>query len=256
MSFGQIVFLGILQGLTEFLPISSSGHLVLTQKAMGLKEAPLAWDVFLHLGTLLAVLIFLRKAIWQLTLGVFQKSGVVERKTLVALLIATLPAAGLGFLFKNQIFNFFSSEKMVGVGFLITSFLLLSTKWSRPGKVIIDQLSLKQTLLIGLAQALALMPGISRSGATIVLGLWVGLTPHKAFTFSFLLSIPAILGANLLEIKDLSSLPSFNLALIGSLVAAIFGFLALKILKKVLLSEKLYLLAFYTLTLALLSFLL
>ena len=178
----KVIILGIVQGLTEFLPVSSSGHLVLAAEFLNFHEEGVAFEVFVHLGTLLSVLIAFRKDVLKMILAPFQffnvKSDNSESKKYllwdIYIIIGTIPAALIGLLFKSQIESAFSSILLVIIMLAITGAILLSSKYE-PRKS--EDLSLIKSLFIGIAQAFAILPGISRSGSTIVTGLFLGLDP-------------------------------------------------------------------------------
>ena len=181
------ICLGILQGLTEFLPVSSSGHLVIVQSLLpGFTQPGVLFDVLLHFGTILAVIVYFRHMLFKISV-----------KYILFLTIGSLPAAVLGFLFKSQFEAMFSSVKLVGVALLITGGINLLTHIV---KLQNSKLTPQKSLWVGLMQAVAIIPGVSRSGSTIMAGVVAGLSAAEAAKFSFLLSIPAVLGANLLEL--------------------------------------------------------
>lgn len=241
MSFLQSLLLGLIQGLTEFLPVSSSGHLVIFQHLFELSESPVVFDILVHLATALAVIIVVFDSLIKITL-----------KQIKILFLASLPAAIIGLLLNSQIETLFSSIKLVGFALLITSGILFSTRLIK--KTTPKKLNPKNSFLIGLSQTLAIIPGISRSGSTIVTGLHTGLSPTTAFNFSFLLSLPAIFGAQLLQLNKLVNLPpsQFPILLTGFLSAFISGFFALKLLKRFVINGKLHYFAYYCLILGLL----
>jgi undecaprenyl-diphosphatase len=216
--------LGILQGLTEFLPVSSSGHLILVQSLLPSFSQPgVLFDVTLHFGTMFAVLIFFGKKLIPLI-----------KKYFIPLVIGTIPAVLIGFFFKDQLEGLFSSVKVVGVGLIISGILNYLTHMAKEKGILIN---LKNSFLIGLAQAVAIVPGISRSGATIFAGTNLGIKAKEVAEFSFLLSIPAILGANLLEIIGNYNQPvNIGVYSVGFIFAFMAGiasiFLVLKLLKE------------------------
>lgn len=220
----QEIILAIVQAATEFLPISSSGHLALFSKLMALPQENLFLIAILHLASLLAVLIFTRKEISELL-----KFNKDSRKLWLFLIIATIPAGLFGLLFSDLISNSLGSLLAVGIFFFITGIILLSTKKTRAGK----KLNSRKSFAIGLAQILALFPGISRSGTTISTALHLGIDREKAAKFSFLLFIPLVIGANLLEFGNAyfsySLLFAFFICFILSLA---FLSLLLKVLTK------------------------
>ncbi len=203
----QITFLAIIQGLTEFLPISSSGHLILIPQLFGWQDQGLAFDVAVHIGTLSAVLLYFRQDVWLMTRD-WSTSLVTRQPTSNSrlawwVIFATLPAVIFGFIINNGLEEALRDPLIIAATTIGFGALLW---WSDvKGKRIRDEhsLSFKDILIIGFAQALALIPGTSRSGITITAALMVGLTREAAARFSFLLSIPIILGAGLLKLKDL-----------------------------------------------------
>jgi undecaprenyl-diphosphatase len=225
----QAILLGVIQGITEFLPISSSGHLIIFESLFGLKvEELLDFDIALHMGTLLAILIYFRKDIWELL--TFKNPKLIK-----FILIGTIPAVVIGFLFKDAIEAALRSPFSVSILMITVGILFLL-----PEKIFVKKqtnLNLKKSIIIGLAQSLALMPGVSRSGATILSGTWLGLSREEAARFSFLLGSIAIFGAGILAAKDLDQITIESSILaagfLASFVAGIFsiGFL-MKFLKK------------------------
>lgn len=248
MTFFKALFLAILQGITEFLPISSSGHLVLFQKLFGFSQPTVFFDVLLHLGTLMAIIFFLRNEIFLLL-----KEWRARKREWLFLILSSIPAVLFGFILNSKIEQIFNSLKLVGVMWILFGFLLLSTH------LLINPLSLVKrisgmkwidSLIIGLFQALALFPGISRSGSTIIGGMFRKLSREEAFNFSFLLSIPATLGATALKMKDgnLNGVKA-GTGIVLVIVAGLVGFISLKLLERVLKSEKFYLFGVYCLIL-------
>ncbi|MBS3073131.1 undecaprenyl-diphosphate phosphatase [Candidatus Pacearchaeota archaeon] len=205
------IILSVIQAATEFLPVSSSGHLALYSNLFS--EPDLFFITFLHLASLLAVVIFTRKEL--IDLLKFKKEA---RKLWIYLIIATIPAALVGFLFKSYIESSLSSLLFLGIAFLFTGTILIFTKFSKQ----YSSLNLKSSVIIGLFQAIALFPGVSRSGMTISSSLFMGIEKEKAAKFSFLLFIPLSLGAFMLEIKDyLTSSTTINIPLVTLIVSFI-----------------------------------
>jgi undecaprenyl-diphosphatase len=250
------MFLGLVQGLTEFLPVSSSGHLVLAEKILGLEPGNLRFEVAMHLATLLAVfavfggkILKLARAVLlgriRLVDGRWRFSDQNLRLALL-LLLATIPAAAVGLLLDDLIEKAFANPLAVSLALLVTGGILFGT-----GKIARRRgdLNWKNSLLIGLSQALAIFPGISRSGSTISAGIYSGVDQEKAAEFSFLLSIPVILGAGLLEFRKISlqDLPSGELAGIvaGGIAAAASGYGAIKMLLGLVRRSKLQYFAYY-----------
>ncbi len=251
----QALILGIVQGATEFLPVSSSGHLVLVPWLLQWENPGVAFDAMLHLGTLTAVVVFFWRELWRLLVDLVMSikdrslSDGAGRKTAWLLLVATLPAAVIGFLFEGFFENLFNRPGWVGVLLLVTGALLaVSERWSTRASDM-SQMSWLDAAVVGLGQALAIAPGISRSGATISAGLWRGLRREAAARFSFLLSVPIILGAGLFKLKDLLQMPGIadsGLVLLGAfLAAAISGFLSIGFLLSYLRTRRLYPFAVY-----------
>mgnify|MGYP001182957034 FL=1 len=239
----QAVILGIIQGITEFLPVSSSGHLVIFQRLFGLKEPQLFFDVSVHVGTLAAVVIFFWKEISSLVVSLFHFFNSLSKKEVSfantyvdaevklaqTIVIGSIPTAIIGLLLSKGADKIFSSVSITGAMLLITGMLLWGTH--RIKKDGTTDISIKKALLIGIVQGLAVMPGISRSGSTIAVGIFLGLNREMAARYSFLLSIPAILGAEILVLKDLSdSMISFSATIMGTVSAFAVGYFSLKLL--------------------------
>ena len=233
----EIAILAAVQGLTEFLPISSSGHLVLAQALLGVDEAGVALEIVLHLGTLLAVVLFYRRDLGELLVGSAQFVGGARSaeptaaiRTVGLLILGTLPAAVGGILLGSRIENAFGDPRWVTGALIVTGCVLLATlRVPRKAKPI----GWPASLLIGFFQLLALFPGISRSGSTIAGGLFLGIKAEEAARFSFLLSIPVILGAAVLKAPELASGIEGGKAgayLLGLVVSFAFGYLSIGVL--------------------------
>lgn len=238
MNILESIFLGIIQGLTEFLPISSSGHLVFFQSLFGMEEPQLFFDIMLHLGTLLAVVVYFQTDIWKIVQGIGdtlkrEEKGQYQAKLFLWIVLATIPTGLMGILFKDWFESLFSKPKVVGGMLLITGSVLWLTRWTKREGRSLGQMRWIDAILIGIAQGLAIIPGISRSGATISTGLFCGLDRELSGRFSFLLSIPAILGATFLEFRKIDSLQGFWTILIGTAIAFGVGILSLKFLMKI-----------------------
>jgi undecaprenyl-diphosphatase len=259
MSILHAIILGIVQGLTEFLPVSSSGHLVLMQKIFGIEEATLFFDTMLHAGTLFAVFAVLWQDIW----AVLKKP--IQPLT-GFLILATLPAVFAALTFKKSLEYAFESGQFLGISFLITSmFLIIAELLSRRAHADkrlknAENMNWMDALVIGILQAIAIIPGVSRSGATISGALSRKLDRGFAARFSFLLSIPAILGAVVLQSKDLvkgteaatgGSIET-TAVIAGTLVSSIVGFFAIKFMLKIVKEKSLFGFAIYTAILGLL----
>lgn len=246
MNYFETIILAVIQGLTEFLPISSSAHLVFLQSLFNLQNL-IGFDIMLHLGTLGSILVYFRK-----NLIAVIKDGLKNRNLFLLVLIGTLPAALTGFFLSGKIGKIFNSSETAAILLILNSFLLFSTKLGKSKKSL-SHLKWHDGLFVGLFQALALLPGISRSGSTITAGLLKGFRRQTAFLFSFYLAIPAILGAIILEKQSLFTFLSRNFiqAVLGVFVSGVVGFWALRILEKTLKSTKFYLFGFYCLFLGL-----
>ena len=242
MTLLEAIFLGILQGLTEFLPVSSSGHLVLAQEYLGFNEPLVFFDVMLHVGTLAAVLVVYRGAIVRLVLGGFSTFGDKQfyRKPIVTvrssrelrfiwlILLGSIPTGIIAVLFKTQLESLFNEVRLVSMMLILTGVILqlprLRKQDTDSPDSTIEKLKTWHTPLIGIAQGCAITPGISRSGSTISLGLFLGIPAKTAAEYSFLLSIPAILGAVALKISDIgdTTIP-INIMAAGMLTSFIVG---------------------------------
>jgi len=240
----------VVQGLTEFFPISSSGHLVFFQSLLGLEEAPIFFDVMLHLGTLLAVVVFfwmdIRKIIEGIRSTLRRKEDNQEgAKLFLWIILATIPTGLMGILFKDLFESFFSKPKLVGGMLILTGLALWLTRWAKKEGKPLGRMGWFDAILIGVAQGIAIIPGISRSGATISMGLFCGLDRELAGKFSFLLSIPAILGATLLEYKKIDTVSDLGTILISMAVAFGVGVLTLTFLMKIVKFGKIFNFSYY-----------
>ena len=261
MTLFQGIILGILQGLTEFLPVSSSGHLVLGQLIFGLKESQLAFDISVHTGTLLAVLVVYAADIRSIIASVYYVmvsliSGNINQvkntkdphlNLAYIIIIGSIPTAAIGLFLKRFEHILFSSYLLVGCMLCCTgTFLWLSRRYYQTGHSGVP-VSAKKGVIIGIAQGLAVLPGISRSGATIATGMFLGLDRQKAATLSFLMSIPAIIGAQILSIKDMmeKGMMIDSITIWATLISFVTGLIALKILIRLVNAGKFHLFAPY-----------
>lgn len=241
MDYLQSIVLGLIQGLTEWLPISSSGHLVLAQRLMNL-TVPVGFDVMLHIGTLLSVVIFFWGDIKKILVSVFNRDVRDENfKLFTYVLIGSVPTAVIGFFLMKFFESLFLNVRAVGVGFLVTGLLLLLSRFWNNNK----KLGWKSSLLIGTVQGVSIAPGISRSGSTISTGLFSGVKKEDVFKYSFLLSIPAIIGATIMEYGSVNMNDLCTYSAAGLVVAAFVGYFAIKTVKKILISDKFYWFAAY-----------
>ncbi len=257
MNIFEAIILGIIQGLTEFIPVSSSGHLILAHKLFGFDGGGLSFDVALHAGTLLALVIFFRKDIVRLAKAFFVKSRDTQLARLLAL--ATIPAMISGFLLEGYVEDTFRSTKLVAVNLAIVAVLMIFaerhlSKVKKPTQI--EDVSLKQAGVIGLAQALAVIPGLSRSGSTITAGLFMGMDRIAAMRFSFLLGIPITAGAIMATVLSGKGLDQIQhqpgVFIAGILAALLSGIFAIKFLLKYLSNHSLNIFAYYRIGLSIL----
>lgn len=234
----QAIFLGILQGLTEFLPVSSSGHLVLAQEALGLHlENALAFDVALHGGTLASVLLYFRDDLWAMTVslgGATDPESVMHRNWIALLALASVPVAVVGLLAADIIEGAFHSTALVGTALVGTASLLWLASRRPAGGKTAAELGWRDALQIGCFQVLGLIPGVSRAGSTLVGGLFRGVDRETAARFAFLMAIPAISGAILKNLKNLSDLADVSAVPVaaGVLASAITGLFAIEVMMR------------------------
>lgn len=269
MELYQAIILGIIQGLTEFLPVSSSGHLVLFQQILGLEEPNLSFDISLHVGTLMAVIIVYFKdimdivsAFFRFTASFFTKNKKVpgpsddpNLKLLYLIVIGTIPTGCLGLLFHNVAEKIFSSMLIVGIMLMITGTILWLTRRFSDTQLSISEFSGKKALIIGFVQGLAVIPGISRSGSTIAAGLFLGFDRQIAAKYSFLLSIPAILAAEILSLAESYS-GGINIdmaTIVGTAVSFATGYFALVVLLTIVKQGRFFLFSPYCWSIGLLS---
>ena len=238
------IILSLVQGLTEFLPVSSSGHLAILQNFFG--NIDVSFDIFLHLATLLAVIVYFYKDILVIIKDFLTfKTKSENFKIAIYLIIASIPAAIFGFWLNNKIDSIFANLIFVALGFIISGMFLFTASLVEKNKA----LNLKNTIIIGFAQALAILPGISRSGSTVSTGILLGINKEKAIRFSFLLSIPAIIGASILKFKEISF--SYSI-LIPFFIAFLAGLLGIYIFIEKIKTKNLKYFAYYCWIIALL----
>ncbi len=235
MSWWDGVLLGLVQGLTEFLPVSSSGHLVVAEQVLGVPRHGVVVEVALHVSTLAAVLLVYRARIWELLRGMGGNQRSAWRY-LGLLVVATIPAGLAGVWLGDWFEQAFGSLSVVGVDFLITGAILWSTRWAA-GRAQRSEPSWRGAGGIGLAQAVAILPGVSRSGSTVAAALWAGVRPGRAAEFSFLMSVPVIAGAAVLELPKLSAgvdRVGAGPLVVSCVTALAAGIVAIKVLVRVL----------------------
>ncbi len=257
----QIIFLAVVQAFTEFLPISSSGHLVIMEKILGFEGAQLELNIMLHMGTLMSVIVYFHRDLLNILFDSLSAFGELfdgnrvkdimyrnqNLKLFIYALIAVIPAGCVGVYFSDQIEQSFNSLLVVGLSLIFTGGVILLTRVSPYNEKSLNDLSMKDAFIVGLAQAISILPGVSRSGMTIATGLKLGLSRDLAFRFSFILSIPTILGAFVFKLKDISQFATDKIFLyiIGALVAFVVGLVAIKILSRIVIRGNFYLFSYY-----------
>lgn len=240
----KLFFLGLLQGLTEFLPVSSSGHLFLLKRILGLNANLLPFFVFLHFATVIAILVFIGQ---ELPIILRQK------KVVAHLAVITLITGGIAFFINLFLNRFFESKYLIAGGFFINAFILLRIKKSANNRTM-QEMNRKDSVILGLWQSVALFPGISRSGITISTLIRRGFTPKDAFVLSFSMAIPIILIATGVEFGDLLKMRfPFSDLCIGFMVTFLSGMLALSILRKMLVNFSFKGFAYYSFVMAILT---
>lgn len=245
MDIFQSVILGLVQGATEFLPVSSSGHLVLLQNALQVGEVPLLYDVMLHVGTLAAVIIVLYKEVWgMLRHPIKNKLGMLILATIPAIVVTLV--ADVVF---PEVFADIMNGKYLAYGFFATAVVLVIAEAIAQRREANKEVQLKQAMVMGLMQAAAVVPGLSRSGSTISGGLFMGVKREHAAKFAFLMSIPAIFGGLVLGVKDVSENGMGDVTVlplvVGVAVAFLSGFAAIKFMLSLISKHKLYGFAIY-----------
>lgn len=265
MQIFNAIVLGIIQGLTEFLPISSSGHLVLFQFffTKDVLTNDISLEVFLHIGSLFAVLIYFRKDVFELLSSLWHWRKTIDankhyrnRMIIVYLLISTLFTGLIYILLGDRIETAFTSPILVSLALAVTGLIIFVSDFFKKTEIPISGIGVMRSILIGLGQGFAMFPGISRSGTTIATSLFVGVKRTDAARFSFLLSIPAILAANVSEFTSLATLENSQLIsyLFGALSAFLSGYLVISLLIRLIQKNKLKYFAFYCWFIAVISF--
>lgn len=282
MTLLEAILMGIIQGLTEFLPVSSSGHLAIGSALFNLKtEGSVLFEVVLHLGTLVAIFIAfwseiwiliksglrILKNLWDYTRFHLTKQGgkgeaatkIIEdehQRFVMLIIVATIPTVIVALILEKLILHAFTSLIFPAVGLLITGTLLLLTTKMRSGALTETDVSFKKAMFVGLVQGFATFPGISRSGSTIVAGLFTGMSKDFIVKFSFIMSIPAILGAMLLQVLRYESTEPINEIIInygaGMLAAALVGYICIKVLLDIVRKGKIHYFAYYCYTIGIL----
>jgi len=259
----KIIILAIIQGLTEFLPVSSSGHLALAEYLLGIESPGVTLEVFLHFGTFLSVLVIFWKDIVKILIAVFGNFWKVWKYPTVMkanedfamgvyIVLSMIPAGIVGLVFEEQIDGLFDNIVLVGVALLVTGTVLFLTQWAQN-----ERRPLKgwRAFLMGVVQAIAIIPGISRSGSTVSTGMFLGMPREKVAKFSFLMALPLIFGATIMKAKDAFAAEGFVWSgiIIGTATAFLFGYFAVKWLLRAIIKGRLYMFGFYCLALGFLA---
>ncbi len=245
MSLFEAVVLGLVQGLGEFLPISSSAHLILTPWFFGWTDPGLSFDVALHMGTLVAVLAFFWRD-WV----VLARDGLTGRRTPAGrmfwyLVVATIPGAAFGIIFEDYVSTVFRNPVLIGIMLIVMGIVLYLADRYAPAKKSMDQVGWKESVWIGVSQAFAMIPGVSRSGITMTAGRMLGLNRETSARFSFLLSTPIIVGAGLLQVSRLTPADLTVPFAAGVMVSAAVGYLAIKFLLRFLVTHNFFIFVVY-----------
>lgn len=265
MTLIESIILGIVQGLTEFLPVSSSGHLALLQHFFNIDgEKVLLFSVMLHMGTLFSLIVVYYKTLWDLILELFatiadlvkgrglQMDKNETRKLGIMIVVATIPTALIGLLFNDFFESLYTSIMVIGFALIVTGAILIFAEKVREQNLnkSLKEMKLKDAIFVGICQGIAIVPGISRSGATISGSLVRGLKRETAIKFAFLISFPTILGAGILEIPKALAAGTggedMGVMLVGMAFAAAFGIAAIKSMIKIVTDKKLYMFSVYT----------
>lgn len=251
MNLVEAIVLGVVQGLTEFLPVSSSGHLVLAQEFLKVNPPGAIVEIALHMGTLCSILVFYKMDLIDLLSGIF-KGSEEELQTAGQIALATIPAVIGGLLLKDHLETLFSGTFYTGIFLCITGCILLLLKFREPND---NPILYRTSFMIGLAQMIAILPGISRSGMTITAAILLGISGVAAFRFSFLLAIPVIAGAGILSISDVQNLNSQHLMplFFGCAAAAVTGYAALKLLYSLVIKHKIWQFSMYCWTIGIIG---
>ncbi len=238
------LILGTIQGLTEFLPVSSSAHLVFAEVLLNVKQPGVQFEVLVHAGTLLAVLVYFRKKLWALTTGLVGERSQESRRYVAGIIVATIPAAVAGVLLKDLFEAQFGDPFATSWQLVLSGVILLPIQFVKHGE---KRITFFKALIIGIGQAVAIIPGISRSGSTIAPGVLMGVKPSEAAEFSFILSIPVIFGAIVLEIPKITAIAS-DLVLpytLATICSFLFGLLAVYLVLDAIKRAKLIYFAIY-----------
>lgn len=257
MDYAVALLLAVVQGLTEFIPISSSGHLAVLQNVLSFKEPPVAFDLVLHLGTLVAVVIYYRQDLWAMVRDAAQPKlwlrpnapNATAGKLMALIVVASVPTAIIGFAFESRVEAAFSSLRSVAIEFILGGVIMFLTLIRKKQERTLADMNVWDALIIGVMQGVSIFPAISRSGATIASAMLLGIRPELAGRYSFLLSIPAILGACLLKAKDIVGAAgaegNLGMYVVSGVVAGVVGYLSIKPLILILQRAKFHYFAYY-----------
>ena len=257
----NVMLLGFIQGFTEFLPVSSSGHLALAKIFLGVDIPPLSYDLVIHVATMTATVLFffndIIKLLSEWVLGIFSKKDRGRPGWYIgwAVFLGTMVTGAIGLLIKDFAEEAMMNSLMVGLGLVFTGLVLILSRFLRRG---LGKVSIFDGILVGIAQGIAVMPGVSRSGMTMMAGTAAGISREEVFRFSFLLSIPAIMGATLMQAKEVGGLDSFISTLpqgwfFGAAAAFVSGLASLFVLRKLVIASKWWFFGIYCLALGSLS---
>ncbi|MEA2077733.1 MAG: undecaprenyl-diphosphatase UppP [Candidatus Marinimicrobia bacterium] len=263
MEYLKIIILAIIQGLTEFLPVSSSGHLALAEYLLGIESPGVTLEVFLHFGTFMSVAVIFWKDIVKILIAFFGNFWKVWKYPTVMkenedftmgiyIILSMIPAGIVGLLFEEQIDGLFDNILIVGIALIVTGTMLFLTQWAQNEK---RHLKGWRVFLMGLAQAIAIIPGISRSGSTVSTGMFLGMPREKVAKFSFLMALPLIFGATIMKAKDAFATEGFIWSgiIIGTVTSFLFGYFAVKWLLRAIIKGRLYMFGFYCLIIGFLA---
>lgn len=248
MSLIQAIVLGTVQGLTEFLPVSSSGHLILLQRLLGFKGPEVLFDTFLHLGTLVAVCVVFRGDLSNMGRSLFRHDWTSQDARLFLLIVlGTIPTAAIGLVFRDLFEKLFSEVVLAALMLIVTGCLLFMADRVGNSKKFLKTIGKADAFIVGVVQGLSIVPGLSRSGSTISTGIFLGLERNMAARFSFLLSIPAIAGAGILQVSGLRELDGHLILplAVGVITSAVTGYVAIRMLLGLVVRRRLSFFSYY-----------
>lgn len=239
----EIVLLSFVQGVTEWFPISSTAHLVIAQELFKINVS-IAFDIILHVGTLIGVILFLKKDLQSILRAVFKlEFSRREGKMFIYVILGTIPIGLAGFFLKSVFESMFKSLFVTGIAMLLNGFILYSTRHAKPVK----ELDAFDSFLIGVSQAVAITPGISRTGITVSTALLRGVKNDEAYRFSLLLSIPSVIGGSLVKLQDVSFKQESSMIILGIILTAVVGYFAMRAVREYVVKQSLHKFAYYCL---------